>query len=834
MDLTKEEWIVLSALLDEALELPQVQRQAWLDARDGISTHMRALASRMLSSTDSDYSLPELPQYADADLGALLPEQAQDLQAGGLVGPYRLLREIGHGGMGTVWLATRDDAAPKRDVALKLPHSTLRQHHLAERFARERDILAALVHPHIARLYDAGVTPEGRPFLALEYVNGEPVDRYCTAQGLNIEARLKLFLQVMDAVQYAHSQLVVHRDLKPANVLVTADGEVRLLDFGVAKLLTDGQAQETELTQLGGRALTPQYAAPEQILGQTISTAVDVYALGVMLYELLTGVLPYRPKRDSRGALEEAIVETEAVAPSRAPVSATTTIGAERRTLRGDLDTIILKALKKDPQSRYTTVAAFADDLQRFINGEAVLAQPDSRLYRARKFLQRNRWSVAGASVVVMSLSVGLGFSLWQARLAQKEAHTAGAVKEFMQGIFLANSGQQNDPLRARQTTARELLDIGSTKLDTALDEAPEAKLEILKMFSELYSQLDLPERALGFAQQHATLTRTVYGTNSSQLIEALLVLVAALRGSDPDDARIEPALNEAGNILERQKNPANDLVVVHAVLAAEYFADRDFPKALTYSHRAADLQRTATDGSDVATVMVRAARVDFQAGDCADAAKTAAEGLVAADASTAKGEAGNGGNMTLASLQEVYGRAAWCQGDLPSAEKHLRAAVQSAQKIFGDDDMETVRITARLADFLMANRPGNEGSDLLSHAKLTLRKHDADHKSRLYIEALAAMGHTELRARQNALALDDLSQALKLRSSVTASPAVAEMLRDQSRALLALQRPADAAQALERAKAMREKSGIKNATLEQEESALRNQIALLLPPGKL
>jgi serine/threonine-protein kinase len=832
MDLSKEEWIVLSALLDEALELPQVQRQAWLEARDGISTHVRVLASSMLSSTGSDFSLPELPQYADADLGALLPEQAQDLQAGGLVGPYRLLREIGHGGMGTVWLATRDDAAPKREVALKLPHSTLRQHHLAERFSRERDILAALVHPHIARLYDAGVTPEGRPFLALEYVNGEPVDSYCNAHGLNIEARLKLFLQVMDAIQYAHSQLVVHRDLKPANVMVTAAGEVRLLDFGIAKLLTDGQAQETELTQLGGRALTPQYAAPEQILGQTISTAVDVYALGVMLYELLTGVLPYRPKRDSRGALEEAIVETEAVAPSRAPVD-TTTIGTERRTLRGDLDTIILKALKKDPQARYTTVAAFADDLQRYIKGEAVLAQPDSRLYRARKFLQRNRWSVAGASVVVMSLSVGLGFSLWQARLAQKEAHTAGAVKEFMQGIFLANSGQQNDPLRARQTTARELLDIGSTKLDTALDEAPEAKLEILKMFSELYSQLDLPERSLGFAQQHATLTRSVYGTNSPQLIEALLVLVTTLRSSAPDDARIEPALNEAGNILERQRNPGNDLVVVHAVLAAEYFADRNFPKAFAFAHRAADLQRTATDGSDVAAVMVRAARVDFQAGDCAGAAKTAAEGLVAADASTAKGEAGNGGNMMLAPLQEINGRAAWCLGDLASAEKHLRAAAQTAQKIFGDDDTETVRIQARLADFLLANRPGHEGSDLLSRANLVLRKHDADDKSRLYIEALAAVGHTQLRAGQNAPALRDLSQALKLRSNVTASPAVAEILRDQSRALLALQRPADAAQALERAATMREKSGLKSAALEQDEALLRSQIALLLPPGK-
>jgi serine/threonine protein kinase len=394
--LTAEDLQALSKLLDEALELPREAHENWLEGLTPEHRHLAAILRKMLARqySNTDQILPGLPQYDPAALGESAPDDTTGLTTDSIIGPYRLIRELGRGGMGSVWLAERTDGSLKRQIALKLPHSSLPQRQLAERFGRERDILAALNHPHIARLYDAGVTEEGRPYLALEYVDGEPLNTYCDGRRLSIKARLELFLQVLAALQYAHGQLVVHRDLKPTNILVTPDGEVKLLDFGIAKLLTDGAAHETELTQLGGRALTPQYASPEQILGQPIGTASDVYALGVVLYELLTGSLPYRLKRDSRGALEDAILSADAARPSKTEVllgnaqSRDSTVRKLVTLLKGDLDTIVLKALKKNAAERYATAQLFADDLRRYLAGEAVLAQPDS----AWRWVPLRRW----------------------------------------------------------------------------------------------------------------------------------------------------------------------------------------------------------------------------------------------------------------------------------------------------------------------------------------------------------------------------------------------------------------------------------------------------------
>jgi serine/threonine-protein kinase len=271
--------------------------------------------------------------------------------------------------MAEVWLSRRADAAIKREVALKLPLLTPLRRDLEPRFAREREILADLSHPNIARLFDAGFANDGQPYLALEYVVGEMFTTYCDQQRLTIRERLGLLRQVLGAVQHAHTHLVIHRDLKPSNVLVTEAGQVQLLDFGIAKLLSEGEAKETELTQLSGRALTPDYAAPEQIAGAPITTAADVYALGVMLYEILTGVRPYRLKRDTRAALEEAILQADPIPPSRAALSETaataraTTAKKLSRALKGDLDVITIKALKKSPRERYQTATALDEDI---------------------------------------------------------------------------------------------------------------------------------------------------------------------------------------------------------------------------------------------------------------------------------------------------------------------------------------------------------------------------------------------------------------------------------------------------------------------------------------
>src|SRR5258708_21817639 len=313
MKIDPESWPTLSRLLDQWLDLPEESRKEWLENLGpeyaGILPVLRKLVLSQ-EGMDADRLLNTLPGMTPRP--TLLPAT---FIASALIGPYRLVRELGQGGMGVVWLAERSDGEVKRPVALKLPIVSLHNRALAERFGRERDILAQLTHPHIARLYDAGVTEQGQPYLAIEYVEGEKITSFCDRRNLNLEARLQLFLQVLRAVQYAHTNLIVHRDLKPANILVTNQGEVRLLDFGIAKLLTEGEANETELTRIGGRALTPEFASPEQIAGGTLTTASDVYSLGVVLYDLLTGERRYKLKWDTRSGLEEAILGGDPVRP---------------------------------------------------------------------------------------------------------------------------------------------------------------------------------------------------------------------------------------------------------------------------------------------------------------------------------------------------------------------------------------------------------------------------------------------------------------------------------------------------------------------------------------
>jgi eukaryotic-like serine/threonine-protein kinase len=414
-------WPEINALLDEALALPATDRDKWLSQLSDERASLRDTVARLLvaqASVDSGDFLGTLPKlvmpFTDAS-GAKLNEPA----AGELVGPYRLLSPLGQGGMGAVWLAERSDGQLKRQVALKLPRLVWGTA-VAERMARERDILATLSHPHIARLYDAGVDVHGRPYLAMEVVQGQPIDVYCNEHALTVAQRLQLLLQVATAVAHAHARLVVHRDLKPANILVTEEGQVRLLDFGIAKLLEGDHTQETALTRHAGAAMTLDYASPEQIRGDPLTTASDVYSLAVVAYEVLAGARPYRLKRGSAAELEEAIATVEPVL-----ASDTTSSPADKRLLRGDLDAILNKGLKKDAVQRYASVEAFAQDIERYLRGNAVLAQPDTRAYRLRRFIGRNRLPMAAATVTSVALLASAGFASWQAVVARQQAQAA-------------------------------------------------------------------------------------------------------------------------------------------------------------------------------------------------------------------------------------------------------------------------------------------------------------------------------------------------------------------------------------------------------------------------
>ncbi|HZT03949.1 MAG TPA: protein kinase [Steroidobacteraceae bacterium] len=430
--LSAAEYARLSALLDDLLEAAPAQRETRLSELD----QLEPTAARWLREVLAAQGSQRLQQFLEsrdilAHAGPAWPGSDAAL-VGRVFGPYRVLSLLGHGGMGSVWLAERTDGLFTRRLALKLVHPALMGQVMMERLGREREILASLSHPNIARLLDAGVAEDGQPYLALEYVAGTPLTTHCDRHCLSVRERLDLLRQVLSAVQYAHAHLVIHRDLKPSNILVSEDGQIRLLDFGIAKLLTEaGTAQATELTLLGGRALTPDYAAPEQIAGAPVTTAADVYALGVMLYELLTGERPYRPKRDSRGALEEAILEEDVIAPSRlgmneaAAHSRCTTPRKLTRMLSGDLDTIVLRALRKNAAERYATVNALAEDIERYLRGEAILARRDSLIYRARKFAWRYRVGIGIAGAVLLTLAGGLAATTYEARVASAERDAA-------------------------------------------------------------------------------------------------------------------------------------------------------------------------------------------------------------------------------------------------------------------------------------------------------------------------------------------------------------------------------------------------------------------------
>ncbi|HEY8972600.1 MAG TPA: serine/threonine-protein kinase [Burkholderiaceae bacterium] len=433
MSVGKETWGRLSPLLDELLDLPDDDRSARLAALSAEDPNIAQAVAAMLEHLPAIERGEFMPSAAMPKPGGL---------AGQAIGPYTLVREIGHGGMGTVWLARRTDGRYEGEVAIKFLRSGLFGHGDAARFQREGSILARLSHPNIARLLDAGVMADGtQPYLVLEYIDGEPIDQYCQRLALSVEARLRLMLDVLAAVAQAHNRLILHRDLKPTNILVNKAGEVKLLDFGIAKLLDDAGADQTALTARAGNAFTPEFAAPEQLQAGDVTTATDVYALGVLMYILLGGEHPTAAPTGAPLDRMRSVIETvprrlsEAVLKRGGP---TQRWSPESRRLavevRGDVETIVAKALKKSPSERYANAGALADDIRRYLAHEPIAARPDSTLYRSLKFVQRHRTGVAATSLAIAALGAGIGVALWQAREAQAQRVQAEGLIEYMIG----------------------------------------------------------------------------------------------------------------------------------------------------------------------------------------------------------------------------------------------------------------------------------------------------------------------------------------------------------------------------------------------------------------
>jgi serine/threonine protein kinase/tetratricopeptide (TPR) repeat protein len=491
--------------------------------------------------------------------GPLVPGRHETPRAPGsdrFIGPYKLIQEIGHGGMGSVYLAARADAQYERRAAIKVVRSGAASEDVIRYFRRERQILASLDHPNIARLLDGGTTEDGLPYFVMEYIEGQPIHRYCDAHRLSTIERLKLFRSVCSAVEYAHRNLIVHRDIKPSNILVTADGVPRLLDFGIGKILNPGLPAEglAAATQM---ALTPEYASPEQVQGKPITTGTDVYSLGIVLYELLTGRHPYRLKNRRALAVLRAVTEEEPEKPStavgrtepiaapehdplKAPTAEAVSLPREgtpeklKRRLKGDLDNIVMMALRKEPQQRYPSVEALSEDIRRYLEGRPVMARKTTLAYRTGKYVRRNRVGLLVAGLVFLLLSaLGINTAVQSARVArERDGAAQERTKAQRVAAFLVDLFRVSDPSEARgnTVTAREMLDKGATKIETELKDQPEVRATLMDTMGQVYSNLGLYDKALPLLQESLKTRRQVLGSEHQDVAATLNNLAGVLR----------------------------------------------------------------------------------------------------------------------------------------------------------------------------------------------------------------------------------------------------------------------------------------------------------------
>jgi serine/threonine-protein kinase len=537
---SQSRWREVERVFAEALELPADQREKFIASALSVDATIRSeLVALLAAHQQLDQEVPNVDFLArlDAERAAALLEAVSLAEhwEGRTLGAYRILREAGRGGMGTVYLAERADDQYRKQVAIKIVRQGLFGERNVHRFLEERQILALLEHPHIARLLDGGVSPEGLPYLVMEYIEGTRIDQYVRERGLTLEPQLALFLQICQAVQLAHGNLVVHRDLKPSNILVTALGETKLLDFGIAKLLT--LEAEAGSTGTGVRPMTLGYASPEQVRGEAVTIASDIYALGVLLYELLTGVHPYRSS-DSTPAhtLERLILEKD---PERPSAVAT---GSHARRLRGDLDTIVLTAMHKEPKRRYATAEQLAADVRRYLDRLPITARADTWSYRAQKFVRRHRAGVAAAFGFIVIL---IGFSAVTAASAKRALDERAKAEQT--AAFLSELFTISDPsiARGQSITARELLDRGATRIEKELRDQPSVRAQMMSSIGSAYSGLGLYEQAKHLLEGAVSLRRSLQHRARPELAASLYQLAYLLRQQGEFDAA-EPLFRES------------------------------------------------------------------------------------------------------------------------------------------------------------------------------------------------------------------------------------------------------------------------------------------------
>jgi serine/threonine-protein kinase len=696
-------WTRVMDIFSEALEKPVGVREDFIHRACAGDGDLAREVNSLVAEHDQDPDFMDRPLARVAEVLDAPPESVE----GWAIGRYRVVRPLGQGGMGDVYLAMDERQDVKRPVAIKVIRRGMATDEVLSRFRTEERILATLRHPNIAQLLDGGVTDDGRPFLAMEFVEGRPIDVYCRESRLGVEQRLALFVDVCDAVQHAHRNLVVHRDLKPANILVAEDGKPKLLDFGIGKLLDPAEGP-MDATRTGFRLLTPGYASPEQVRGEVVSVASDVYQLGLLLCVLLTGHRPYGEETGSPSEVERAILLQEPARPS-------TLVGDDggregrrrRRRLTGDLDTIVLTALRKDPERRYADVAALAGDIQRHLAGMPIRARADTLRYRAGKFIRRNRLPVATAALIAIALAGTGVYTVLQSRRVAQERDEALEVRNFLLEMFGAVGANQ---ATGDTVTARQLLDLQTEAVEAAYGSRPRLRARMLTALAEGYDRLGQLHEAETLARRALELRLEEAGDEDQLVAEsrALLGWILHEGGRTPEGEALE---REAIAAL-RAARPVNEAVLARALndLGVMREASGAYDEAETLYDEALARRRLLYGGEHraVAVTASNLSVIRYRKGDYAGAARVGEEALAAM-----RGALGPDHQRSLV-IQSNLAAMRLAMSDVTGAEGEYRDLLERQTRLRGPDDLLTLRLKVALGSTLESQGRWGEAESLL------------------------------------------------------------------------------------------------------------------------
>jgi serine/threonine-protein kinase len=729
---TPERWQQVKYVLDGALDCRTAERPSFLDAACQGDSELREEVESLLASEDV------LGDFIEEPIFDFHQDGEEERGEGHRIDAYRVVREVGRGGMGSVFLAKKAEGDFEGQFALKVIRRGMDSDEVVQRFRAERRILTRLEHPNIARILDGGTTGDGRPYFVMEHVEGRPIDEFCDGEELSIPARLELFLDVCSAVHFAHQNLIVHRDLKPANILVTRAGSPKLLDFGIAKIL-DPDKTEPALTVMA-RPMTPQYASPEQLQGKQVTTASDIYALGVLLYILLTGRSPYGVPPPEGEELHRAVCDEDPRPPSEVIVHASASRGPQgeprflRRRLAGDLDNIVLKAMHKEPQRRYASAEQLAADIRRHLDGLPVLARRDTAVYRMGKFVRRHRWGVGFAAaallgVIVFSITVT---QFW--RKAVRERDRSEAISRFLQDLFaIPDPGQS----RGEQVTAREVLDRGNERISRDLQDQPELRATLMNTMGQVYGNLGLFEPARRLTEESLAIRERILGKDHLLVAESLQNL-AVLRRAMGENAAAESLLREALEIRRRHgATETGDYAKALNDLAGllEEKGDLDAAEKLFRESLALKIKLFGNEHEDVARGLNNLGHLLHGKKEYTSAERYYQQAL--AMRRKLLGAVHPEVATTLNNLAVLYEDT----GNPSRAEQMYREVLEMRRKLFGERHPSVARILSNLASLLQVQGRSRAAEPLYREAlSIADEKLGAEHPERaVYLRNLAS-----------------------------------------------------------------------------------------------